>query len=134
MRRLLFVVFVACAVLSVAASAPDSTEVAVSIATVVLMVATPFLPLAQLHLDGPKIVLLSMGIAFVVAIAAQLYTGELKTSDLQGGVGPLLLEFGKLWAIQQAVYQLFKDHAQVGPLLTTRPLLASPPAPAAPAP
>jgi hypothetical protein len=120
------------AVLSVLGAGPTSAEVATNIVTVLLMVIAPFLPLAHLHLSGPQMVLASMASAFIVAIAAQLITGDLKTSDLQGGIGPLLFEFGKLWAIEQGVFQLLKDSPTVGPLLTTKPLLASPAAPAAP--
>jgi len=110
-------------------AAQTSADVAVNIVTVVLMVIAPFLPLAHLHLSGPQMVLASMVAAFAVAIAAQLITGDLKTSDLQGGIGPLLLEFGKLWAIQQATFAFLKDNPQVGPLLTTAPILAAPAAP-----
>jgi hypothetical protein len=131
-RVVLGAILVLAAVLSVAAAAPDSTTVAVNIITVLLMLAAPFLPLAQFHLDGPKMVLLSMGVAFIVALGAQLITGDLRASDLQGGVGPLFLEFGKLWGIQQGVFQLIKDHPTVGPLLTTAPILAVPAKPAVP--
>lgn len=112
------------ALLSVLGVAPTSTEVAVNIATVALMIAVPFVPLAHLPLSGPQMVAASMAVAFLVALVAQFITGDLKASDLQGGVGPLLLEFGKLWAIQQGVFQLFKDSL---PALTSKPILATPP-------
>lgn len=127
MFRLLALLVLGVAVLlSITAAAPTSTEVAVQITTVALMIAVPFVPLAHLPLTGPQMVVASMVLAFVVALAAQLITGELSTSDLQAGAGPLMLEFGKLWAIQQAVFQLFKDAL---PALTTKPLLALPTTP-----
>ena len=123
-RALAFLTLGGLALLSIlGATAPSSTDVAVNIATILLMVVTPFAPLAHLPLTGPQMVVASMVVAFVVALAAQLITGELKTSDLAGGAGPLFLEFGKLWAIQQGVYQLFKDAL---PALTTKPVLAAP--------
>jgi len=127
-RRLAVLVLFVFALLSVLGAAPTSTEVATNIATVALMVITPFIGLAHLPLSGPQMVVASMVGAFAVAVGAQLITGDLKASDLQGGAGPLFLEFGKLWAIQQAVFQLFKDSL---PALTTHPVLATP-APAAP--
>lgn len=127
-RPLALVALGALVLLSLLGVAPTSTDVAVNIATVVLMIAVPFVPLAHLPFTGPQMVVASMVLAFVVALAAQLITGELKTSDLQGGAGALLLEFGKLWAIQQGVFQLFKDAL---PALTSKPILI--PAPVAPA-
>lgn len=120
------------AVLSTAAAPADSTTVAVQIATALLMVAAPFLGLAQLHLKDEQIVLASMVLALVVAVIAQWTTGALKASDLQDGLWPLMLQFAKLWAIQQAVFQLFKDNSILGPRLTTKPLLVAPPAPPPP--
>ena len=111
------------ALLSILGVGPTSTEVAVNIVTIGLMVLAPFAPLAHIKLDGPQMVLASMVVAFVVAVIAQIITGELKTSDLQGGAGPLLLEFGKLWAVQQGVFQLLKDKT---PALTSAPILVAP--------
>ena len=132
-RRGIFGLLIVVAFISVtAASAPDSTETAVTIATFVLMIASPFLGLAQLHLKDSQIVIASLLLALIVALAAQFFTGEL-TSATWGSFGALLLEFTKLWAIQQAVFQLFKDSPVLGPKLTTAPLLSSSTAPAPPA-
>lgn len=131
-RRLLFILVIL-AMFSTAAAPADSTKLAVNIATGLLMVAAPFLGLAQLHLKDEYIVLASLALAFVIAVIAQFATGDLKVADLQAGIWPLLGTFGKLWAIQQAVFQLFKDNSILGPRLTTKPLLvAAPPAPAPP--
>lgn len=121
LRPLALLVLSALALLSVIGAAPTSTQIAVNIVTIGLMIAAPFVPLAHLPLSGPQMVAASMVVALVVAVVAQIATGELKTSDLKGGVGPLLLEFGKLWAIQQAVFALLKDSL---PALTTKPILA----------
>ncbi len=111
-----------------AAPAQDSTVLAVNIATAVLAIAAPFLPLAQLHLDGPKMVAVSMVVALVIAVGSSLLTGDLKLADLSGGaLLPLLEKFTLIWSAQQAVFHLFKDSASIGPYLTDKPLLVAPP-------
>ncbi len=124
-RPLALVALGVLALLSLLGVAPTSTDVAVNIATVVLMIAVPFVPLAHIKLGGPQMVALSMALAFAVALVAQFITGEL-TAATWATAGALLLEFGKLWAIQQGVFQLFKDAL---PALTTQPILAAPAAP-----
>jgi hypothetical protein len=109
-----------------AASAPDSTTLAVNIGAAILAVVVPFLPLAQLHLDGPKMYAISAVAALAIAIGASLLTGDLKVADLQGGALPLLLKFTLIFTASQSVFQLFKDHATIGPYLTTKPVLAAP--------
>jgi|ERR1700682_2789974 len=126
-RRLaLPLVIVLIAVTQIAATAPDSTSVAINIAAILLAIATPFLPLAQFHLDGPKMVALSMVLALAIAVVASFLTGELKIATLQGGSLIVLSAFLKLWAVQQAVFALLKDLPKLGPLLTDKPVLVAP--------
>jgi hypothetical protein len=114
------------AFMSITAATTDSTTVAVNIATIVLTIAAPFLPLAQLHFDGKTMVAISMILALAIAIVANFVTGDLKVADLSGGVLPLFIKFGLVWGGMQAVYQTFKDSL---PQLTTTPLLVTPPPP-----
>jgi hypothetical protein len=126
---ILLVLILAIALTLTAAAPPDSTTLAVNIAAAILAIGVPFLPLAQLHLDGPKMYAVSAVAAFVIAVGASLLTGDLKVADLQGGTLPLLEKFTIIFTASQSVFQLFKDHATVGPYLTTKPLLAAPAAP-----
>jgi len=131
-RRLAFLVLVVVALFSViGAAAPTSTETAVNIATIVLTLALPFIPLAHLPFSGKQMVAISMVAAFILAVIANFITGDLKMSDLSGGALPLLVKFGLVWGGTQAVFQLFKDSV---PALTTKPILASPAAPKSAAP
>lgn len=124
-RRLPFLAIPLLALLSIAAAAPDSTTVAVNIAAAILAIVSPFLPLAQLHLDGKRMVAISMVVALVIAVGSSLLTGEVKTSDLGGSALDIFAKFGLIWTAQQAVFQYLKDHV---PALTDKPLLVAPPA------
>lgn len=130
LTRFLFLAFLMAAVWLTLTGASGSADLAITIATVVLMILAPFLPLAQLHFKDGQIVIASMVLALVVALAAQILSGELTALDWNN-VSGLGLEFGKLWAIQQAVFQLFKDSGKLGPLLTSKPLLVAPQPPTA---
>lgn len=128
MRKVFALVILILAFVSLTAAAPSSSsEVALQIAAGVIAAITPFIGLAQLHLKDTTIVLVSMALALVIAVIAQLSTGELSTSNLPASALALFEEVLKLWALQQAVFQLFKDHSKIGPLLTTKPLLVAPP-------
>src|SRR5258708_8096505 len=93
-RRLAFLVLVVVALFSViGAAAPTSTETAVNIATIVLTLALPFIPLAHLPFSGKQMVAISMVAAFILPVIANFITGHLKMSDLSGGALPLLVQF-----------------------------------------
>lgn len=118
-RKLIFLILGLSALLSIMGVGPTTTVIAVNIATAVVAIALPFLPLAHLNLSGPKMVAVSMVAAFVVAVGASLITGDLKLADLSGSFLPLLEKFTIIWTAQQAVFQLFKDSM---PALTTKPI------------
>lgn len=125
----LLLVLAAIPVFTIAAAPADANDTAIKIASYVLIAVAPFIGLAQLHFDGRTMVLISMGLAVVVALIAQFATGDLVVTDLPGSIGSLAEEFAKLWAITQGVFQLFKDSKTVGPLLTDKPVLAAPQSP-----
>lgn len=118
-------------VLFTTAGSGNATALAVNIAAGVIAIVTPFIPLAQIHLKDQGIFIVSMVLALLIAVVAAYLNGDIKPSDLQGSLITLAEKFGLIWTVQQAVFQLFKDHTKVGPLLTTKPLLVAP-APATP--
>ena len=109
MRRLMFVLpFLALAVIAVVG--PVTQQTALSIAAV-LMVIAPFV-LKYVKLSGPLMALLSFAVAAVVTVAAGLVSSELASSDFT--TVNLYATIGALWAIQQGVFQLFKDNHVFG--------------------
>ena len=76
------------------------------------------LALKSIRLDGVEMAAVSYGLAFAIALVAGLLNGErLDTSSLAA----LLATSGWMWAVQQAVYQVFKAKLQ-----TPHPWLTSP--------
>jgi hypothetical protein len=112
MRRLLLALPFA-AVILIAAVGPVTLSTALTIAGILMVVSPVALKYAKL--DGSKMVLLSMAVAAVVAVAAGFLSGELKQADFT--TANLYVTMGALWAVQQAVFQLFKNNKTFGKYL-----------------
>lgn len=112
MRRLVYVLPLL-AVALVAVVGPLTQSTALTIAAVVMAV-TPFV-LKYVKLGGPVMAILSFAVAAVVTVAAGLVSGELKQADFI--TVNLYATMGALWAIQQGVFQLFKDNGTFGKYL-----------------
>lgn len=80
----------------------------------IVMVVVP-LVLKFIPLDGAKMVLLSMATAIAVAVGSGFLSGEVTTSSFNGP--NLLITVAALWAVSQAVFQLFKDTRVFGQYL-----------------
>lgn len=101
------------AVLLIAAVGPLTASTAATIAAII-MVVSPFV-LKYVKLSGPVMAIISFAIAAIVAVAAGFTSGELTSADFT--TANLYITMGALWAIQQAVFQLFKDNKTFGKYL-----------------
>lgn len=112
MRRLtLALPFVA--LFLVAAVGPLTASTAATIA-VIVMAVSPFV-LKLVNVGGPAMALISFVVAALVAVGAGFASGELKQADFT--TANLYVTMGALWAVQQAVFQLFKDNKTFGKYL-----------------
>lgn len=105
-RLLLVLPFVAL----LGAVGPVTYSTAMSIAVVV--VALSPIVLRLVNLSGPMMAVISFGVAAAVALGAGFLSGELTQADFT--TVNLYATMGALWAVQQAVFQLFKDNKTFG--------------------
>lgn len=101
------------AVLLIAAVGPLTASTAATIAAIVMFVS-PFV-LKYVKLDGRTMAVVSFVVAAVVAVGAGFLSGELTQADFT--TINLYVTMGALWAIQQGVFQLFKDSKTFGRFL-----------------
>ena len=112
MRRLIFVLpFLALALIAVVGPVTASTAFAIA---PVVMVISPFV-LKYVKASGPLMAILSFAVALGVAIVAGFVSKELVASDFTAI--NLYATAAALWAVQQAVFQLFKDNHTFGKFL-----------------
>lgn len=95
----------------------DSAGIANAIAGFVIVVIAP-LGLKYVKLDGPTMVWVSYLTAFLVAGIALLASGQVKWPPDFSSVANVVAIGTAAWGLQQLVYQNFKDHGIVGPLVT----------------
>jgi hypothetical protein len=90
-----------------------TTSTANTIAGIVMVVA-PFV-LKYVRLDGAKMALVSMLTAVAIAVGAGFLSGTVTTSSFD--TQSLAVTVAALWAVSQAVFQLFKDNKTFGNFL-----------------
>ena len=112
MRRLILgLPFLALALIAVVGPVTMSTALAIA---AVIMVVSPFV-LKLVTLSGPIMAILSFAVALAVAVGAGIVSKELVASDFLAI--NLWATAAALWAVQQAVFQLFKDNHVFGKYL-----------------
>lgn len=112
MRRLILSLpFLALAMIAVVGPVTLSTALAIA---AVIMVISPFV-LKLVPVSGPLMAILSFAVAFAVAVASGIISKELVASDFTAI--NLWATAAALWAVQQAVFQLFKDNHTFGKYL-----------------
>lgn len=89
---------------------PVTHSTAMSIAVIVVALSPIVLRLVKI--SGPLMAVISFAVAAVVALAAGFLSGELSQADFT--TVNLYATMGALWAVQQAVFQLFKDNKTFG--------------------
>ena len=97
-------------ILAVGAVGPATTSTANTIAAIVMLVA-PFV-LKYVPLDGAKMVIVSMAVSLAVAVGAGFVSGDVTTSSFD--TQNLVTTAAALWAVSQAVFQLFKNNKTFG--------------------
>lgn len=107
-RLILGLPFLALALIAVVGPVTMSTALAIA---AVIMVISPFV-LKFVPLSGPVMAILSFAVALAVAIASGIISKELVASDFTAI--NLYATAAALWAVQQAVFQLFKDNHVFG--------------------
>jgi len=99
--------------LFVVAAAGDAASIANALAGIAIVLSP--LALRFVKLDGPTMVAVSYVVAFVIAAAALLLSGQAKLDP--SSVGSVLAFATAAFGVQQLVFQAFKDSSTVGPLL-----------------
>jgi len=109
MRRLILALPILAVALTGAVGALTASTAA-SIA-VIVMAVSPFV-LKYVKLSGPVMAIVSFAVAAAVTLAAGFASGELKQADFT--TVNLYATMGALWAVQQGIFQLFKDNKVFG--------------------
>lgn len=101
------------ALLLIAAVGPLTASTATTIAIVVMAVSPVVLKFVKV--SGPLMAIISFAVAVAVTLGAGFLSGELTQADFS--TTNLYVTMGALWAVQQAVFQLFKDNKTFGAYL-----------------
>lgn len=112
--RALFIVLALVGIwlLTVAATG-DAASIANALAGVAIILSP--LALRYVKVDGPTMVAISYVVAFVIAAAALLLSGQAGLNA--SSAGSVLAFATAAFGVQQLVFQAFKDSSTVGPLL-----------------
>jgi uncharacterized membrane protein (DUF441 family) len=117
MKRLLFVALVPMAWLLLIGATGGSQSTAIAIATVVALVL-PF-ALKYIPAAGHYMVAITLGASLVVAVLAEVATGEIVLSNLQAtNATALLAMFLSVYGLSQVVYSLLAQSSKTAATVT----------------
>jgi hypothetical protein len=120
MRKLLAVVMlVVLALIWLMVTAADASTVQIANALVVFLtiIVLPIV-LRFVKISGPLMAAITYAASFAIAAIAAFLSGELQLSQLSAGsTADLFVFVSTLYAVQQLVFQMIKDHPVAGALV-----------------